>query len=112
MATYEKYTLNLTRHEGNRQDVIITLSNLDMDDISKITFQVRDTDEVLLISKSSEVSGEIDISGQTFTVNLAPADTRGHDGEHNYEIDLCNSSDEAFATIGGTFTITSEVNTT
>ena len=113
MSTYQKYALNLTRHEGNRADIIIELDNLDMSEISLITFEVRDEDDILLIRKTSDDEDEISVDDQTFTIELYAEDTKGNAGSHFYEIDFVNVPDEEpFATIGGTFTITAEVNQT
>lgn len=109
MATYEKYTLNLSYQEGNLADIELEMdASFPMTDVV-VTFQVRDASDRLLIDKSS-ADDEITIDGQDITIPLLVDDTKKRSGKHNYEIDFVNADGDAFATIGGTFTINKEVN--
>lgn len=110
MATYEKYVLNLGPYqEGNLADIELEMDDsFSMTNVS-VTFQVRDSSEKLIIDKKSS-DGDITISGQDITIPLLPEDTRRKSGKYNYEIDFLNDSDQPFATIGGTFIISKEVN--
>ena len=112
MATYEKYELALGPYqEGNLADIELEMDSLfPMTDVN-VTMQVRDSAGNVIIAKSSYEQDEIDISGQDITITLLPEDTTGHPGLHDYEIDFLNDDDEPFATIGGKFYISPEVNT-
>lgn len=110
MATYQKYSLDLGPYqEGNLADVQLTMhSSFSMTGV-KVTFQVRDNSDDLIIEKKSSL-GTITIAGQAITIPLLPADTTGHNGTFLYEIDFLNATNQPFATIGGKFTIDKEVN--
>ena len=112
MATYEKYELALGPYqEGNLADIELEMDALfPMTDVN-VTMQVRDSSGNVIIAKSSYEEDEIDITGQDITITLDPDDTKGHPGLHDYEIDFLNDEDEPFATIGGKFTVSPEVNT-
>ncbi len=110
MATYQKYKLNLgPYHEGNLASIDLEMDpSFPMTGVA-VTFQVRTTGDALLIEKkSSEMT--ITITGQNISIPLLPADTVGHAGNHEYEIDFLNVSSQPFATIGGTFLIDREIN--
>jgi hypothetical protein len=112
MATYEKYILNLGPYqEGNLSDIEFQMdSSFDMTDVG-VSFEVRNDNDRIIIRKTSD-DGDIDISGQNITSPLNPEDTKRNSGVYKYEIDFINSSSQPFATIGGNFTISKEVNKT
>lgn len=115
MATYEKYKQDIIRHEGNLADIVIELTNIDISE-SDVSIQVRKIDNSLVFSKStldSETSSDITISsdGTTITIILNPEDTKGHAGNHKYEIDVLDSEERPYLTIGGIFRIDAEINT-
>ena len=112
MATYEKCILNLgPYHEGNLSDIEFQMdSSFDMTGVD-VSFEVRNDHDRIIIRKTSD-DGDIEIAGQNFTIPLSPEDTKRNSGTYNYEIDFINSSAQPFATIGGSFTISREVNKT
>jgi len=111
MPTYDKYTLNLGPYqEGNVADIELDMDvSFPMTGID-VTFEVRDTANKLIIRKTSEVGGGITIAGQNIVITIDATDTKKRSGKYNYEIDFLNIGDDPFATIGGTFTISKEVN--
>lgn len=111
MPTYDKYTLNLGPYqEGNVADIELDMDvSFPMTGID-VTFEVRDTANKLIIRKTSEVGGGITITGQNIVITIDATDTKKRSGKYNYEIDFLNAGDDPFATIGGTFTVSREVN--
>lgn len=111
MSTYDKYNLNLGPYqEGNVADI-----DLDMDESFpmagvSVTFEVRDPAGRLIIRKTSDTGDGIVITGQNILITLLSEDTRRRAGKYDYEIDFLNLAGDPFATIGGCFTISREVN--
>lgn len=110
MATYDKYTLNLGPYQGGNiadeeltMDAAFPMTNLD------VTMEVRDSSGRLIINKTTAVDGGIVIAGQVITISFSAAEMRRY-GKFDYEIDFINIDSDAFATIGGTFTVNKEVN--
>lgn len=112
MATYDKLIYNIPPYqEGNLQDFEFDLDeNFPIGDVSEITFQVRTVpgDAVVMSKKKSE--NGITITGRTVRVVFEPSDTTGKAGNHVYELDFVNSSAQPFATIGGAYIISKQVN--
>ena len=109
MPTYEKYKLDLSYQEGNLASIDIEMdATFSMTDVA-VVLEVRDSGGRLIFRKKSTV--DFTISGQNFSIELLPADTIGRAGKHNYEIDFFNVQNQPFATIGGYFTISKQVNT-
>lgn len=111
MPTYDKYTLNMGPYqEGNVADIELDMhASFPMTGIG-VTFEVRDTGNKLIIRKTSEAGEGITITGQNIVITIDAADTKKRSGKYNYEIDFLNGGGNPFATIGGTFTISKEVN--
>jgi hypothetical protein len=111
MSTYDKYILNLGNYqEGNVADIELDMDdNFPMDGV-KVTFEVRDMAGRLVIQKRSNPGDGITITGQNILITLLSADTRRRAGKYDYEIDFLNLASDPFATIGGSFTISREVN--
>ena len=53
----------------------------------------------------------IQLLNRTITIPFEVEDTKGKSGNHIYEIDFKNLEGKPFATIGGEFIITKEINT-
>ena len=111
MSTYDKYTLNLGPYqEGNVADIELDMdASFPMTGIG-VTFEVRDTGNRLIIRKTSETGEGITITDQNIVIAIAAEDTKKRSGKFLYEIDFLNGDGNPFATIGGTFTISKEVN--
>lgn len=75
-----------------------------------MTFEVRDTANKLIIRKTSAAGGGITITDQNIVITIDAADTKKRSGKYSYEIDFVNADGDPFATIGGSFTISREVN--
>lgn len=112
MATYKKLIVVLEPfQEGNRADIGVEV------DVTKLSLtglaascELREKTGKLLWRKKTADS-TMTIAGQLVTIPLAPADTKGKPGVHNFEIDFLNAQNEPFATIGATLTIEAQINT-
>ncbi len=120
MATYEKLVYDQPPfQEGNESDIVIELdSNFPIDQVSDITFQVRNFLGEALISDTmatGTVRLEEELSdGEVIQVVYVPvpaAATVGKPGLHAYEIDFKNRDGKPFATVGGVFPIDAQTNT-
>jgi hypothetical protein len=113
MATYDKCIYDIPPYqEGNLQDFEFDIDeDFPIADVDEITFQVRSQydNSVIISRKMSDSVNPILLAGRTITVPILPADTLGYPGVHQYEIDLVNTNNQPFATIGGKFTINAEI---
>ena len=112
MATYDKLTYNIPAYqEGNISDFEFEMDdNFPIDQVSDITFQVRDNWGNIRLSNSIS-EGTIQLSSRMVTIPFEENDTNGKSGNHVYEIDFKNLLGKPFATIGGSFTINKQINT-
>ena len=113
MATYDKLIYDIPAYqEGNLADFEFDLDDaFPIADVNDITFQVRTVPgDAVVMSKKKSLS-EITLTGRTVKVVFLPADTTGKAGNHVYELDFVNSSAQPFATIGGAYVISKQVNT-
>lgn len=113
MATYEKYTLHLGPYqEGNIFDIELDMdAGFPMVGVG-VTIEIRDTSGKCIIKKTSYTNGGITITDQNILIVFTPDNTRNRSGKYDYEIDFLNGLNQPFATIGGTFTISKEINKT
>jgi hypothetical protein len=111
MSSYDKYILNLGPYqEGNVADIELDMDEgFPMDGI-RVTFEVRDPAGRLVIQKRSDFGEGIIINYRNILITLLSSDTRRRAGKYDYEIDFLNLEGDPFATIGGSFTISREVN--
>ncbi|MBK6284973.1 MAG: hypothetical protein IPF54_22135 [Draconibacterium sp.] len=70
-------------------------------------FSVKDNNRRTLIDKKSQ-DGVITIIGQTITIPLLIADTKGKAGKHSWELEISNTN-EVFTIGRGIFIIISEL---
>lgn len=109
---YDKLTLNIDYiQEGNKDDFTFDVdTNFPVEEVWDITFQVRNSLGVEVLSKMKSTGG-ITLVDRTVSVLFDPADTKNKAGIHDYELDFKGLDDKPFATIGGKFKINKEVNT-
>ena len=113
MATYEKLIYDIPPYqEGNLADFEFDLDdNFPIGDVSEITFQVRTVPDNAVVMSKKKSQSEITLNTRTVKIEFLPADTTGKAGKHVYEVDFVNTTNQPFATIGGSFIIEKQVNT-
>lgn len=110
MATYDKLTLNIPPfQEGNIADFEINVTVPASLAGCGASMEVRTRAGTLLFRKKTS-AGTLTIAGQKISGSLDTTDTLNRAGVHNYELDILNAQGKPFATIGGTFTITAQIN--
>jgi len=80
---------------GDNKSLLFTVDDVeDLDDCTVTWKAARSPGSEAVISKSSESSDEIEISGDTFTVKLVPTDTSNLSGYRKYyhEAQILDSS--------------------
>ena len=112
MATYNKCVYNIPAYqEGSLSDFEFDLDvNFPLANVSDITFQARDFKGEAFISRKKS-SNEISLVDRTVKIIFKPIDTKGHAGNNLYEIDFIDLQGNPFATIGGAFVISQQINT-
>jgi len=108
MATYLiKKEKTITRQEGDTADIVIVVPDvLDMANYDA-EFKVFSTQRRELISKKT-AAGSAAKDGQTITIPLASADTKGQAGKHRWEMQLVNDTPEVITVGRGAFIIERE----
>lgn len=108
MATYLiKREIQIARQEGDTADVVVVVPDvIDMGNY-QARFVVKDSSRRAVIDKKS-VDGVLTVTGQTITIPLLVADTKGKAGKHRWELQLTNATE--VITIGrGAFVIINEI---
>lgn len=108
MATYLiKKEYDITRQEGDTADVVIIVPDiLDMQDYQAQFAVKSNMGETIFDKKTAE--GTATKTGQTITVPIAPADTKGKPGKYRWELQVTKINE--VITIGrGVFLIVREL---
>ncbi len=108
MATYLiKREISITRQEGDTAEVTIIVPEVINMQNYNARFTVKNNSRRSLIDKKSQ-DGDIIITGQTITVPLLVADTKGKSGKHSWELEI-SSTNDVFTIGRGIFMIKSEL---
>lgn len=110
--TFDKLIYNIPAYqEGNEADWEFELDiNFPIAQVSDLSLQIRDAVGKLIMPEKKLSTGSISLAGYLITIPFSASEMKGKPGVHKYELDFLNIAGHPFATIGGTFTISPEIN--
>lgn len=98
----------ITRQEGDCPAPIVMIVPDVVDMLNyNVKFEVHNSSMRRIISKSTE-AGTVTVDGQTITIPLTEADTKGRPGKHKWEIQFYNNTPEIITAGRGPFVVTNE----
>ena len=87
--------ITITRQEGDYPATItiVVPESLSLTGITEIKFNVYDSENTLIFSRTYSESGGITVSDQTISVALLAIDTLGYSGRQKWELEITNTGE-------------------